>query len=421
MAAISAKPVEAKGIGRAIYRERGTNQWLSGINGPCRHPIDKRSLTFDNPAVTPAETKAAVLELCRARGFDRAAVCLAGPTAHSAFIHEWLKRGYHGTMDWFERAPQFREDIRYRYPWVKSFVMLAIDYPSELPDDLPVDCDLQYVARYARDIDYHDVYKPRLLELENEIKRLAPGTQALWYQDTGPFLERELAARAGLGWQGKHTLLIDPRRGSWFFLALVATSLELEPDAPMTDHCGTCTACLDACPTKAFPQPYVLDARRCISYLTIEFDGAIEPELRDGMAGNLFGCDICQEVCPWNDKAPHSEADPPLELAELTLREVLETKDASLIARFAGTPFERAGATRLKRNAAIVAGLEQREELVGALEKAARNEVGWLRETVYWALRKIASPEAKAALSRAQKHESDEALRETLIEYLQGW
>lgn len=368
--------------------------------------------------MTPAEARRAVLELCTAHGFDRAAIAPAGPSAHSAFIHEWLKRGYHGTMDWFERAPQFREDIRYRYPWVKSFVMLAMDYPSELPEDLPEDCDLARVARYARDIDYHDVYKPRLLELENAIKRLEPGTQALWYQDTGPFLERELAARAGLGWQGKHTLLIDPKRGSWFFIALVATSLEIEPDAPATDHCGTCTACLDACPTKAFPEPYVLDARRCISYLTIEHDGAIAPELRERMSGWLFGCDICQEVCPWNDKAPRLEGDPPLELAELTLREILVTKDGKLAARFAGTPFERAGPVRLKRNAAIVAALQRREDLIDALEKAARNDAPWLRETVYWALSRIATAEARRALSRAQRHESDETLREQLIEYL---
>lgn len=371
--------------------------------------------------MTPAETRAAVLQTCRECGFERTGIAPAGPSAHSAFIHEWLKRGYHGTMDWFERAPQFREDIRYRYPWVKSFIMLALDYPSELPPDLPEDCDLARVARYARDIDYHDVYKPRLLALEIAIKRLAPGAQALWYQDTGPFLERDLAARTALGWQGKNTMLIDPRRGSWFFLALVATSLEIEPDTPTTDHCGTCTACLDACPTKAFAQPYVLDARRCISYLTIEHDGAIEPELRDQVSGWLFGCDICQEVCPWNDKAPKTEGDPPLELAELTLREILETKDAKLAARFAGTPFERAGPVRLKRNAAIIAGLEQREDLISALEKAARNDAPWLRETVYGALKKIGTPEAKAALSRAQKHESDEALRDLLIAALRGW
>jgi epoxyqueuosine reductase len=321
-------------------------------------------------------------------------------------------------MNWFERAPQFREDIRVRYPWVRSFVMIAIDYPIELSED---DSPLAHIARYARDIDYHEVYKPRLLELENEIKRVEPGTQALWYQDTGPFLERELAARAGLGWQGKNTLLIDPESGSYKLLALVATSLEIAPDAPMTDHCGTCTACLDACPTKAFPEPYVLDARKCISYLTIEHEGAIAPEHREAMGELIFGCDICQEVCPWNSKAPKFEEDAPEELATLTLDKVLSLKPQFLEKRIIGTPLERAGVNRLRRNAAIAAGNMGDVALVPALEKAARNEMEWVREAVYWALKKIGGDEARHALARAQRHESDETLRELVIGYLQAW
>jgi epoxyqueuosine reductase len=368
--------------------------------------------------VTPAEAKSAVLELCRAKDFTRVKIAPSGPTAHSAFIHEWIKRGYHGSMDWFERAPQFREDIRIRYPWVRSFIMLAIDYATELTEDESI---LRHIARYARDIDYHDAFKPRLLELENEIKRLEPGTQALWYQDTGPFLERELAARAGLGWQGKNTLLIDPESGSYKFLALVATSLEITPDSPITDHCGTCTACLDACPTKAFPEPYVLDARKCISYLTIEHEGPIAPEHREAMGELVFGCDICQEVCPWNSKAPKIDEDAPEELATLTLDKVLSLKPQFLLKRIVGTPLERAGVNRLRRNAAIAAGNMGEESLVPALEKAARNEFEWVREAVYWALKKIGGDEAKQALARAQRHESDEGLREMVIQYLQDW
>lgn len=251
------------------------------------------------------------------------------------------------------------------------------------------------------------------------MKRLAPGTQALWYQDTGPFLERELAARAGLGWQGKHTLVIDPQSGSWKLLALVATSLELEPDEPAADHCGTCTACLDACPTGAFPRPFVLDARRCISYLTIEHDGAIAAELRKPMGRWLFGCDICQEVCPWNRKAPQAQAQAPKSLESLTLHGVLALKPEHLQRRIAGTPLERAGTARLVRNAAIVAGNLRDETLVPALEKAARHPELWVREAVYWALMQMECLEAYAAVSRAQRHECDDDLRETIIAYLQ--
>lgn len=369
--------------------------------------------------MTPQEAKDAVLLLCRERGFESVRVAAAGPTAHGAFFREWLKRGYHGSMDWLERAPEFREDIRVRYPWVRSFVMLALDYAPLLPEDLPEDSVLPRVARYARAQDYHEVYKPRLLDLERAMKRLTPGTQALWYQDTGPFLERELAARAGLGWQGKHTLLIDPQSGSWKLLALVATSLELEPDEPASDHCGTCTACLDACPTRAFPEPFVLDARRCISYLTIEHDGPIAPEFREAMGGWLFGCDICQEVCPWNRKAAPASAQAPEGLETLTLHKVLALKPEHLERRIEGTALERAGTSRLVRNAAIVAGNLRDTALVPALEKAARHAEPWVREAVYWALMRMGSFEAYAAISRAQRHEWDDDLRETIIAYLQ--
>jgi epoxyqueuosine reductase len=273
------------------------------------------------------------------------------------------------------------------------------------------------IARYARGADYHDVHKPALAALEDEIKRIGgPGTKALWYQDTGAFLERELAAAAGLGWQGKHTLLIDPERGSWLLLALVAHSLEITPDAPASDHCGTCTACLDACPTGAFPSPWVLDARRCISYLTIEHEGSIDPALRKGVGTWLFGCDICQEVCPWNRKAPALAANPGA-LAELTLNKVLIWSDEKLAEFTRGTPLERAGPARLKRNAAIVCGNLKDDSLLPGLEPCGRHEDPVVREAVYWAFANWGSRAGRAALARAQKHETDEALREQLI----GW
>jgi len=369
--------------------------------------------------MSPAQARSRVLALCQERGFARVGIAPAGTLPHGAFFSQWLKRGYHGTMAWLERAPQFREDIRVRYPWVKSFVMLAMDYASELNQDLPDDSVVPNVARYARGLDYHKVYKTKLLDLQRAIKQLVPGTQALWYQDTGPFLERELASMAGLGWQGKNTLVIDPQSGSWKLLALVVTSLEVEADAPAIDHCGTCTACIDACPTEAFPEPYVLDARRCISYLTIEHQGAIAPELREGMGEWIFGCDICQSVCPWNSKAPKLEADVPEGLAELSLSDVLSAKEDQLAARIAGTPLERAGTARLRRNAAIAAGNLRDPELVPALERAARHPETYVREAAYWALKRMGS-EARGAMSRAQRYESDDDLREAILDYLQN-
>ncbi len=361
-------------------------------------------------------TKDDILALCRRNGFERVGIARAEPTPHADFLADWLARGYQGDMAWLERAPEFRKDIRLRFPWAKSFVVLAIDYAPELPEKLPPKSALPMIGRYARGADYHDIYKPRLKALQDAIK--AKGADAMWYQDTGPFLERELAAQAGLGWVGKNTLTIDPKSGSWKFLALIVTSLDLEPDKPEPDHCGTCTACLDACPTKAFPQPYVLDARKCISYLTIEHKGAMDPALREGVGQWLFGCDICQEVCPWNRKAEPTRADPG-ELADLTLSKVLTSRDDHLVKRVAGTPLERTGGARLKRNAAIVAGNLRDESLLPSLEQAMRHPDSFVREACYWALMRYGTPAARKVLSRAQRSEDDEQLRETIIAALQ--
>lgn len=365
---------------------------------------------------------------CRKRGFSRFGVTPAGPSPRAEFLSEWLERGYQGEMAWLARAPEIRQDIRKRYPWAKSVLLLAAEYRADEPKKLPSESVLRQIARYARGLDYHDTLKPALKDIQDEVIRLGgPGTQALWYQDTGPFLERDLAAAAGLGWVGKNTLLIDTVFGSYSFLALIVTSLELAPDAPVADHCGHCTACLDACPTNAFPAPGVLDARRCISYLTIEHKGAIEPELRPGMGSWLFGCDICQEVCPWNRKAGERPGEPPKlpareppkELAELTLSKLLLSKDEHLMARLQGTPLQRTGAARLKRNAAIVAGNRRDQKLLSALEQTGRHAEPVVREAVYDALSRFGTREARAVLARAQRHETDDDLRETLIRLLQ--
>jgi epoxyqueuosine reductase len=290
--------------------------------------------------------------------------------------------------------------------------MIAIDYPAGTPK-LPARSVVAGIARYARGADYHAVYEPKLKQLEDEVLRIGgPGTRAMWYQDTGCFLERELAASAGLGWIGKNTMLIDPMRGSWTLLALVVTSLELPPDAPITDHCGTCTRCLDACPTKAFPAPYQMDPTRCISYLTIEHSGEIDPKIRPGIGQWLFGCDICNEVCPWNSKAPDTTPELDKDFAGLTLSRILTAKDEHLLKRIAGTPLERIGSARLKRNAAINAGNLRDATLIPALEQALATDDEVVQEAVIWALIQLGN---RGALARAQKWVTNETLRDTII------
>jgi len=372
--------------------------------------------------MSAADLTASIRSLAGAHGFGRVGICSVAPTPHAEVLDDFIAKGYHGDMAWLARNPEWRKDITTRYPWAKSFVVLSIDYAPELPEKLPEKSVLPMVARYARGRDYHDVYHQPLRDLQAAIiKAGGPGTQALAYQDTGAFLERAIAQQAGLGWVGKNTMLIDPQRGSWTLLALVVTSLELTPDAPGTDHCGTCTRCLDACPTDAFPQPYRMDATRCISYLTIEHKGTIDPALHEGMGEWLFGCDICNEVCPWNSKAPKTPADPGPDLAGLTLSKLFTGKAEHLNKRIAGTPLERTGEARLKRNAAIVAGNLRDEKLLPSLEQAARHEEPFVREAVYRALARYGTKAARAALARAQRHEVEDDLRDVIIQALQDW
>lgn len=240
-------------------------------------------------------------------GFSRVGIAPVGPLADGPRFIEWLRRGYHGEMDYLERDPDRRTDPRGARDWARSVIALALDYNTDQPlsTDVPDDPDRGWISRYAWGRDYHYVALKRLRALEAALnERDETRGRHHWYVDTGPLLEKPLAVLAGLGWQGKNTLVIHPRAGSWFFLAFLLSDLDLQPDEPMGDLCGTCTRCLDACPTEAFPAPGVLDARRCISYLTIELEGDIPAEHRDGVGRHVFGCDICQDVCPWNRKAP---------------------------------------------------------------------------------------------------------------------
>ena len=296
---------------------------------------------------------AALTEAVRARalalGFDLVAVGPAGPPEHGAELGRWIEAGHAGTMGYLARRLEERLDPARVLPGVRSVVCVGLNYYQ----GAPAEQSWRPVARYAWGRDYHDVIAPRLERLGAFLAE-AGGARSRGYVDTGPVLERDLAARAGLGWIGKNTMLLHPSLGSWFFIGVLLTTADLVPDEPLADRCGTCRACLDACPTGAFVAPYVLDARRCISYLTIEHRGEIEPALRPGMAGWQFGCDVCQDVCPWNRKAPVATEDDFRPRAAYPGADTIAAMDdEALRRRFAGTALLRAKPAGLRRNALI--------------------------------------------------------------------
>jgi epoxyqueuosine reductase len=325
-------------------------------------------------------------------GFDLVGLTRTGPAATAGQLAAWLHAGHAGEMHYLERGAGKRRDSRLPVEGARSAVVVAMRYGGREPSGP--------VARYARGDDYHDVMEQRLRALHECVDTwIGAPVRGKAYVDTGPILERDLARRAGLGWFGKNTMLINRGIGSFFFLGALLLDLELEPDAPFeTDHCGTCTRCLDACPTDALLEPGVLDARRCISYLTIELKGAIPPELREPIDGLLYGCDICQDVCPWNVR--FSSALP--NDSPYRPRAVLGRKDARQLARdllamspeqfsaaFKGSPMKRAKLRGLKRNAAVVLGNVGTDADVDVLTRALDDPEPLVREHAAWALGRV--------------------------------
>jgi len=397
-----------------------------------------------NQPASPLDISAQIKRKARNLGFADCRITSADPAPErdQAALFDWLDQGMHGDMRWFERSKKARADIQTRFPWAKSVVVLRCEYAADrLPSPASSDQQsalLSRTARYAQGLDYHEFLAPKLKKLQAIISKFddgdssRTGCEALWYQDTGPILEHVYAERAGLGWTGKHTLTLNEHAGSYFFLAEVITSLELAPDAPATNHCGTCTACIDACPTDAIFEPYKLDARRCISYLTIEHKEAVAPELRDQLAGLVFGCDICQEVCPYNKK--RLERDGPRTIEEewraplveaLTIESVMMKRDSHLLEALAGSPMERTGPARLKRNAALIIGSERMASGLKGLKHCITHHELMVRESCAWALGRFAgtpqAEEARKALVAHQKHESEESIRDVVIEALQAF
>jgi len=317
-----------------------------------------------NPRETAEMLKAWALEA----GFDRAGVAGLEPSAHGEAFLRWLERGDQAGMDWFSKRIEARLEPAKVWPGTRSALCVALQYApllNEEGEEIPEpEGDLwPRVARYARGRDYHDVMQERLTVLEARIAAAFPGLVSRRYVDTGPILERELGMRAGLGAVGKNTMLLHPEGGSWFLLGELFLSLELAPDVPLADLCGSCTRCLEACPTGALPAPYRLDSNRCISYWTIEHRGAFPPEIEESLEGWVFGCDVCQEVCPWNT-APTAAAHPEMEIppprAELDLAGLLRLGRDEYVERFRGSPMKRAKLAGLQRNAAAARGRSRR-------------------------------------------------------------
>jgi len=350
-------------------------------------------------AAPKPEAKAGIRQRARELGFDDCRFTTAAPPATGGSFQNWLAGKNHGEMAWLERGAEKRADPQKVLPGANSVICLAASYLSESPKSKVQSPKSGTVACYAQFADYHDVLGERLKALTNFIEAVADRpVRSLWYVDTGPVLERDFAQRAGLGFTGKHTNLISRRLGNWIFLAEILTTLELAPDAPEKNHCGRCTRCLAACPTAAITAPFQLDARRCISYLTIELKGAIPVELRPAIGNRIYGCDDCLAVCPWNRFAragnlmkPHARAD----LATPDLLELLRLDDAGFKARFTGTPVVRTKRRGLLRNVCVALGNTGDAAALPDLETAARDAEPLIAEHARWAIGQIESRREK--------------------------
>jgi epoxyqueuosine reductase len=354
--------------------------------------------------------KAAIRQRALELGFDNCRFTTADVPASAGQFQNWLAEKRHGEMAWLERTASKRTDPQKVLSGAKSVIVLAASYAagdkcrvasdkmesaSDSRHASPVMCHAA-IACYARHTDYHGVLGEQLKELAKFVNQLGGAeTRSLWYVDNGPLLERDFAQRAGLGFIGKHTNVISRRFGNWILLGEIITTLELEPDAPEKNHCGNCARCLAACPTRAITAPFQLDARRCISYLTIELKGSIPVELRPAIGHRIFGCDDCLAVCPWNRFAregrlmkEHARPD----LTALNLIELLQLDEAGFKSRFVGTPVLRTKCRGLLRNVCVALGNTGDASALPALQKAAGDSEPLIAEHARWAIERISSP-----------------------------
>jgi epoxyqueuosine reductase len=345
----------------------------------------------------------------RRLGFAMSGACPAVAPPGSQRLADWLAAGYAGEMHYLPDRATAYENPHSILDGARSVLMLAMVYRTSEP--IAAKPGEGRVSRYAWGADYHELIRERLNSLSRFLQARHPHCKIRGVVDTAPLLEGEFAQLAGLGWIGKNTLLLNKQLGSWFFLAALLTDLELQYDSPhVADHCGTCRACLDACPTGAFVAPYVLDARRCISYLTIELRGKIPSELRPGLGDWLFGCDECQEVCPWNDRGPPADelAFEPIDgMNPIRLAELFALDDESFRRRFRHTPLWRAKRRGLLRNAAILFGNRPHAPALESLIRGLNDTEPIVRGACAWALRRYTGPTAADAMARRQAIETD--------------
>jgi epoxyqueuosine reductase len=347
------------------------------------------------------------------RGFDAVGFAEArlAETAR-ADLAEFLARGYHGEMAWLSAHAERRGDPRTLWQEARTVVVLGLNYGAE--DNADPDRDSGIVSIYARGRDYHHTVKKRLKVLARWIAERWPGELKV-FVDTAPVMEKPLAQQAGIGWQGKHTNLVSREFGSWLFLGEIYLSLALEPDAAESDHCGTCRNCLDACPTKAFPAPYQLDARRCISYLTIEHKGMIDVELRPLIGNRIFGCDDCLAVCPWN-KYARTTAEPDFlprpELTAPRLAALARLDDAEFRRMFAGTAIKRIGRDRFLRNVLIAIGNSGDAASAEAAYRCLDDTAPLVRASAVWAYLRLAGDAAVVERDARLPTETDPMVRE---------
>ncbi len=365
-----------------------------------------RQITRDLKVALAAKARELGFDLCRIARPD-AAPQTAGRLA------AWLSAGYAGDMDYMEETRTRRAAPLALWPEVKSVVMLGLNYGPE--DDVLATLtqkDRGNISVYARHRDYHDLVKGRLKLLGSWLASQAPDSELKVFVDTAPVMEKPMAQAAGLGWQGKHTNLVSREAGSWLFLGALFTNLDLPPDEAETDHCGQCRACLDACPTNAFPQPYLLDARRCISYLTIENKGHIPLEFRHAIGNRIYGCDDCLAVCPWNKFAQVSreaKLQARTDLVAPKLGDLLRLDDAGFRAFFSGSPVKRIGRARFLRNVLVAAGNSGDDTLQPRIEALIDDASPLVRAMAIWALGRVAPWRLKEL--RAQRElENDPAV-----------
>ena len=354
-------------------------------------------------------------------GFNPVGITSADPPTHWAFYENWVEADYAGEMGYLTRNLNRRKDPQVLVPGARSIICVGLNYQPKPTDEARLG-PTGRISDYARGDDYHDLMKARLIELQGKVVELIPETEGRAYVDTGPVLERDFAARAGVGWFGKHTNLIHKRSGSWFFLGELILTADLVPDTPATDHCGTCTKCIDACPTNAILEPYVLDSKRCISYLSIELRGPIPKDLREGMGDWIYGCDVCQDVCPWNEKQalptdePAFQSRPGFERPEL--HGILEMDQAAFSERFRKSPIKRTKRRGLLRNAAVALGNTGDRSDVPVLERALSDVEPLVRSHSAWALGRIGGSEARKALAARMKIEEEEDVKTEIQEAL---